>query len=306
MRRHEQEETMIQLQEPSEYQVTLPSAARAEGLTKFYRRGAEEVRALDGVNLTLARGEFAAVVGASGSGKSTLMNLLGCMDTPTSGRLWIAGKEVAGLTDADLTRIRRRHLGFIFQQFHLLPTLTVLENVLLPATLGSGESDVSPQKREGSEGRETDEQQSESPPVSPGLSRFRSLRVFAAKEPRAPFALSRQGAGTRAARLERARVLLARVGLGKRLNHLPSQLSGGEMQRVAVARSLINEPELLLADEPTGNLDTEASRIVLEILRDLNADGLTIVLVTHNPELAAQTRRVIRLRDGRIVEDARV
>ena len=229
-----------------------PAAARAERLTRCYRRGAEEVRALDGVDLTLEQGEFAAIVGPSGSGKSTLMNLLGCMDRPTAGRLWIAGEEVAGLGDAGLTHMRRAHLGFIFQQFHLLPTLTVLENVLLPASLGCRV------KGDGCRGR------------------------------------------------ERARELLARVGLGGRLSHRPSQLSGGEMQRVAIARSLINDPRLLLADEPTGNLDSEASRVVLEIFRDLNAEGLTVLLVTHNPELAARTRRVIRLRDGRIAEDVRI
>jgi putative ABC transport system ATP-binding protein len=254
-------------------------AARAEGLTKCYRRGAEEVRALDGVDLTLEQGEFAAVVGPSGSGKSTLMNLLGCMDTATAGRLWIAGKEIAGLGDASLTRMRRKHIGFIFQQFHLLPTLTVLENVLLPASFGgvrrqvSGAGNGSPA---GSTRLEGTRQK-----LTPHPSRLTNPQ-------------------------QRARVLLARVGLSGRLRHLPSQLSGGEMQRVAIARSLINEPELLLADEPTGNLDTEASNLVLEIFRDLNADGLTVVLVTHNPELAARTRRIIRLRDGRIIEDARI
>jgi putative ABC transport system ATP-binding protein len=224
-----------------------PPAARAEGLTKRYRRGAEEVRALDGVDLALERGEFTAVVGPSGSGKSTLMNLLGCMDQPSAGRLWIGGEEVAGLKDAGLTRIRRAHIGFVFQQFHLLPTLTVLENVLLPASFA---------RRSGAKAR--------------------------------------------------ARDLLTRVGLGHRLSHLPSQLSGGEMQRAAIARSLINDPQLLLADEPTGNLDTEASAVVLELFRDLNTDGLTVVLVTHDPDLAARTRRVIRLRDGRIAEDRRL
>jgi putative ABC transport system ATP-binding protein len=237
---------------------SLVTAARAEALTRHYQRGAEAVRALEGVDLTIDRGELAAIVAPSGSGKSTLMNLLGCMDRPTAGRLWIAGEEVARLGDAGLTRMRRAHIGFIFQHFHLLPTLTVLENVLLPASFGEPSTGFWGRKRE---------------------------------------------SGSVAAK--RARALLARVGLGHRLNHRPSQLSGGEMQRVAVARSLINQPELLLADEPTGNLDTEASAVVLDIFRDLNADGLTILLVTHNPELAARTRRVIRLRDGRIVEDTR-
>jgi ABC-type lipoprotein export system ATPase subunit len=245
----------------------VPPAARAECLTRCYRRGAEEVRALDGVDLTLGQGELAAIVGPSGSGKSTLMNLLGCMDRPTAGRLWIAGEEVAGLGDAGLTHMRRAHIGFIFQQFHLLPTLTVLENVLLPASLGRRVKGV-------------------------------GCRVGTVRYP-TPYTLHPTPS-------ERARELLGRVGLGGRLSHRPSQLSGGEMQRVAIARSLINGPRLLLADEPTGNLDSEASRVVLEIFRDLNAEGLTVLLVTHNPELAARTRRVIRLRDGRIVEDVRI
>jgi putative ABC transport system ATP-binding protein len=244
----------------------VPPAARAERLTRHYRRGAEVVRALDGVDLTIERGELAAIVGPSGSGKSTLMNLLGCMDRPTAGRLWIAGEEVAGLGDAGLTRMRRAHIGFIFQQFHLLPTLTVLENVLLPATFGGGRRPSKVDSR---------------PSLVYRPSSFSSPK-------------------------EHARELLRRVGLEGRLHHRPSQLSGGEMQRVAVARSLINDPELLLADEPTGNLDTEASAVVLDIIRDLNAGGLTVLLVTHNPELAACTRRVIRLRDGRIVEDTRI
>jgi putative ABC transport system ATP-binding protein len=254
-------------------EIDIAPAARARGLAKQYRRGAEVVRALDGVDLTLERGEFAAVVGPSGSGKSTLMNLLGCMDRPTAGRLWIAGEEVAGLADAALTRMRRAHLGFIFQQFHLLPTLTVLENVLLPATFGGVRCQAS------------------------GVRRDRRCQSVAN--------LSGSRLTPDASRLQRAKALLERVGLSARLHHRPSQLSGGEMQRVAIARSLINDPELLLADEPTGNLDTEASAVVLDLFRGLNAEGLTVVLVTHNPELAASTRRIIRLRDGRIVEDVR-
>jgi putative ABC transport system ATP-binding protein len=259
-----------------------PPAARAEGLAKCYRRGAEEVRALDGVDLTIEQGEFAAIVGPSGSGKSTLMNLLGCMDRPTAGRLWIAGEEVAGLGDAGLTRMRRAHIGFIFQQFHLLPTLTVLENVLLPASFAGGRRQTVDGRRKAVDGS----------PTRPRHSRSeRPSTVY-----RLPSAVSPAA---------RARELLTRVGLGGRLSHLPSQLSGGEMQRVAVARALINRPKLLLADEPTGNLDSEAGAVVLEIFRDLNLDGLTVLLVTHDPELAARTCRTIRLRDGRVVEDQR-
>jgi putative ABC transport system ATP-binding protein len=267
---------MTQVLEYSE--VGVAAAVRAEGLAKSYQRGAEEVRALDGVDLTLEPGEFAAVVGPSGSGKSTLMNLLGCMDRPTAGRLWIAGEEVAGLGDAGLTRMRRAHIGFIFQQFHLLPTLTVLENVLLPATFG---------------GRR--------PTAANGSRSSAALPHDPCGPAPGSHADWRQEAG-----VSRSRALLERVGLGGRLNHRPSQLSGGEMQRVAIARSLVNDPQLLLADEPTGNLDTEASAVVLELFRGLNDEGLTIVLVTHNPELAACTRRIIRLRDGRIVEDMRL
>jgi putative ABC transport system ATP-binding protein len=234
----------------------------------------EEVRALDGVDLTIEQGEFAAIVGPSGSGKSTLMNLLGCMDRPTAGRLWIAGEEVAGLGDAGLTRMRRAHIGFIFQQFHLLPTLTVLENVLLPASFGDGRRQAAGDRR-----------------------RTTVRRNFGSDDCRLPPVASPAA---------RARDLLTCVGLGGRLRHLPSQLSGGEMQRVAVARALINQPRLLLADEPTGNLDSEASAVVLEIFRDLNADGLTVLLVTHDTELAARARRIIRLRDGRVGEDGRI
>lgn len=258
-----------------------PPAARAQGLSKYYRRGAEQVRALDGVEFTLGGGEFVAIVGPSGSGKSTLMNLLGCMDQPTAGRLWIAGEEVAGLSDAGLTRMRRSYLGFIFQQFHLLPTLTVIENVLLPTSFG---------------GRKLSGQG--------GKANRRSIRCEDQTGP--PLRAGAHPPLPRTTPAARARALLARVGLSERLHHLPSQLSGGEMQRVAIARSLINEPRLLLADEPTGNLDSEASAVVLDIFRDLNAGGLTIVLVTHNPELAAQTRRIVRLRDGRIAEDRRL
>jgi putative ABC transport system ATP-binding protein len=258
--------------------VTQTPAARAEGLAKYYRRGAEEVRALDGVEFTLETGEFVAIVGPSGSGKSTLMNLIGCMDQPTAGRLWIGGEETAGLGDAGLTRMRRVHLGFIFQQFHLLPTLTVLENVLLPATFGGGKSALR-------------------------TARGSARSVATGEEIECPGSVGGTALSPASTPAARARELLARVGLGRRLHHLPSQLSGGEMQRVAIARSLINAPQLLLADEPTGNLDSEASAVVLDIFRDLNAGGLTIVLVTHDLELASQTRRVLRLRDGRIVAD---
>jgi putative ABC transport system ATP-binding protein len=214
---------------------------RAEDLRKVYRRGAETVVALDGVTFTVAPGEFVAVVGPSGAGKTTLLQLLGAMDVPTSGRLFVAGQDISRMSDAELTRLRRDHLGFVFQHFSLLPTLTVAENVALPTLLGRRQD---------------------------------------------------------AARLDD---LLERVGLAHRRDHRPSELSGGEMQRTAIARALIHKPQLLLADEPTGNLDTATSGAILALLRSLQRDGLTLVIVTHNEALAAAADRVLALRDGRLV-----
>jgi putative ABC transport system ATP-binding protein len=216
---------------------------RAENLRKVYRRGAESVVAVDDISLTVAAGEFAAIVGPSGAGKTTLLQLLGAMDTPTGGRLFLAGQEVSRLSDGQLTRLRREQIGFVFQHFGLLPTLTVAENVALPAL-------------------------------------FR-----------------------RTAR-DRVDLLLDRVGLSHRRGHRPSELSGGEMQRAAIARALINAPRLLLADEPTGNLDSATGAAILELLRDLQRDdGLTLVVVTHNPTLADAAGRRITLRDGKIAPE---
>jgi putative ABC transport system ATP-binding protein len=215
---------------------------RAVELTKVYRRGAEEVRALDGVSLELAGAEFAAVVGPSGSGKTTLLHLLGCMDTPTSGRLLLEGQAVEGMNEAALTRIRRERIGFVFQHFGLVPTLTVAENVALPGLFG------------------------------------------------------------RRVSRERVTELLEKVGLASRRNHRPQQLSGGEMQRVAIARALVHQPRLLLADEPTGNLDTATSERILDLFRQLHAEGLALIVVTHNPALAAAAERHWVLQDGRLVE----
>ncbi len=212
----------------------------AEALTKVYRRAAEDVRALDGVSLTVRRGEFVAIVGPSGAGKTTLLNLLGCMDAPSSGRLWLEGREVQQLNERGRTHLRRERLGFVFQHFGLVPTLTVAENVALPL-------------------------------------------VFA-----------RRTADGRVSRL------LEKVGLSSRRNHRPHELSGGEMQRVAIARALVNEPALLLADEPTGNLDSVTGEAVIALLRQLNAEGLTVVVVTHNPALAGAAGRQLRLADGRL------
>ncbi len=223
-----------------------PFAIEAEDLRRVYRRGTEEVAAVDGISMTVGRGEFLSVVGPSGSGKTTLVNVLGCLDNPTSGRLSLDGRTVfadgRGLTEARLTRVRREVFGYVFQKFYLVPTLTVLENVVLPFTF-----------------------------------------------------YRKPGAGGD------VEGLLARLGLDKRARHLPGQLSGGEMQRVAIARALVNRPAILLADEPTGNLDTARSEEIGALLRDLNArEGLTVVLVTHNPRLAALAHRTVELRDGRI------
>lgn len=213
------------------------------GVKKTHRRGSETIVAVDNVSLTIASGEFLSVVGPSGSGKTTLLNLIGCVDKPNAGQVWVDGQDTAGLSERGLTKIRSEKIGFIFQQFFLLPTLTVRENVQLPAVFA---------------GRNND-------------------------------------------RGERTRELLERVGLGARASHLPSQLSGGEMQRVAIARALMNRPKVLIADEPTGNLDSHNAEIVMEIFRKLNGDGLTIVMVTHNAELAQEAGRIISMKDGRVV-----
>lgn len=210
---------------------------------KVYHRGSEEVRAVDGLSLRVPSGEYLSVTGESGSGKSTLLHLIGCVDVPTKGLVKVEGLEVTGLKESELKRIRSARIGFVFQQFFLLPTLTALENVMVPGVFQKGGNG--------------------------------SLRA-------------------------RAEGLLETVGLGKRAGHRPSELSGGEMQRVAIARSLINRPSILLADEPTGNLDIKNSGEVALLLEGFNAEGLTLVVVTHNPELAARAGRSISLADGRI------
>jgi putative ABC transport system ATP-binding protein len=219
----------------------------AEDLVRIYKRGAEEIRAVDGVSLSIEEGEFVSVIGPSGSGKTTLINVLGCLDNPTSGRLLLDGRPVfedcRALSEASLTRVRREVFGYIFQKFYLIPTLSVIENVVLPFTFY--------------------------------------------KKPGASDDVTR---------------VLDTLGILKRKDHLPGQLSGGEMQRVAIARALVNKPRILLADEPTGNLDTKRSGEIGGILEDLNRrEGLTIILVTHNPVLAAHAHREIELLDGRIV-----
>jgi putative ABC transport system ATP-binding protein len=221
-----------------------PAAVEVRALTKVFGSGETEVRALDGVDLVIERGEMVAIMGPSGSGKSTLLHLLGALETPSGGSIALAGRRFEGLDDRELTMLRREGIGFVFQFFNLLPALTAEENVLLPALIA---------------GR-----------------RDREIR-------------------------RRARSLLARVGLTPRSTHLPSELSGGEQQRVSIARALLMEPELVLADEPTGNLDSHSEAQVLELLAELNRDeGHTIVIVTHDPGAAAIAQRVVFLRDGRV------
>jgi putative ABC transport system ATP-binding protein len=217
---------------------------RTAGLTRRYKMGDAFVDALRGVDLTVGRGEFVALVGPSGSGKSTVLNLIGGLDRPTSGQVWIDGVELSATDERALTRHRREHVGFVFQTFNLLPRLTAEENVALP--------------------------------------------------------LMFSGVPNRG-RLARARALLDRVGLAERLNHRPSQLSGGEQQRVAIARGLVGQPALLLADEPTGNLDTTTGGEIMALLKELNQESdLTLLVVTHDPEVAAFADRVVKLRDGRV------
>jgi putative ABC transport system ATP-binding protein len=215
-------------------------------LVKVYRMGDVEVRALCGVSLTFEAGEFVAVMGPSGSGKSTFMNMLGCLDRPSSGRYLLAGQEVGSLSRDQLARVRGRQIGFVFQGFNLLPRTSALENVELPMLY--------------------------------------------------------QGVPTKE-RHERAAEALSRVGLGQRLDHSPAQLSGGQQQRVAIARALVNRPTLVLADEPTGNLDSRTSEEVMSIFQDLNQQGLTIVLVTHEPDIAEHAKRIVTFRDGAVVSD---
>ncbi|KRB77401.1 ABC transporter [Nocardioides sp. Root190] len=217
-----------------------------EGVRKTYRTGSMEFEALRGVDIRIDEGEYVAVIGPSGSGKSTLMNLLGCLDLPSEGRYVLAGEDTSRLDEAALAAIRNRRIGFVFQQFHLLPSMTAWRNVELP--------------------------------------------LIYAGVPRAE-------------RKERAVSALTRVGLGDRIDHRPGELSGGQQQRVAVARALVTEPALLLADEPTGNLDSRSTRDVLGLFDELHTSGRTIVLITHEPEVAARAQRNLVFDDGRITVD---
>ena len=218
-----------------------------EGITKVYRAGEVEVPALKGLSLHIPEGEFVAIMGPSGSGKSTLMNVIGCLDQPSSGRYILDGYDVSALTDDQLAWIRNRKIGFVFQSFNLIPRASAVHNVEMPLIY----------------------------------------------------------AGDNQQRQERALAALDSVGILDRANHLPNELSGGQQQRVAVARALVTDPAILLADEPTGNLDSESSLEIMKLLRDLNQHGRTIVLITHEADIAAFASRVVRLRDGVIVSDDR-
>ena len=226
----------------------MSSIITMSNIRKVYDTGKVKVEALKGIDLDVEAGEFVAIVGPSGSGKSTLMNLLGCLDTPTDGVYTIGGDNVAGVTRDELAEIRNRRVGFVFQNFNLLPHITAQENVELPMLFGG----VSPRERR-----------------------------------------------------ERAAELLTRVGLGERLDHKPTELSGGQMQRVAIARSLAMNPDIILADEPTGNLDTTSGTDIMSIFNDLWKSGSTLIVITHDPALAKRASRIVEIRDGKITRDHR-
>lgn len=224
----------------------IPATIRLHGIRKLYRIGGETLAALDGIDLEIRRGEFAALMGPSGSGKSTLMNILGCLDRPSAGSYLLDGAEVAGLSDDALAATRNKKIGFVFQNFNLLPRISALDNVALPL-------------------------------VYAGVGRHE--------------------------RTERAQEMLAAVGLSDRGAHLPNELSGGQRQRVAIARALVNDPHIIMADEPTGNLDTKSTQEIMEIFERMHEKGHTIILVTHEPEIAVRASRQLLVRDGRIMRD---
>lgn len=221
-------------------------AIALQNVTKVYSMGDATVHALAGVTLSIPDGDFAAIIGPSGSGKSTLMNILGCLDRPTSGSYYLGGQEVARFNDNQLAATRNKKIGFVFQNFNLLPRMSALQNVALPLVYAGGNKQT---------------------------------------------------------RLEKAYETLGTVGLAERKNHRPNELSGGQRQRVAIARALVNDPDLLIADEPTGNLDTKSSNEIMDIFCKLNQQGRTVIMVTHEPDIAAFARRVIHVRDGEIISD---
>lgn len=222
---------------------------RTEGLVKTYEMGAEQVHALQGVDLEMRKGEYVAIMGPSGSGKSTLMNLIGCLDSPTSGRYWLAGRLVSELDDDELAYIRNKEIGFVFQTFNLLPRATALHNVELPLIYNGTPAEE---------------------------------------------------------RLEKAKLALQRVDLTPRMHHKPNELSGGQRQRVAIARALVNDPSIVLADEPTGNLDSKTGEEIMGLFANLHRQGNTIIVVTHEMDIAQHAHRVIFIRDGKIASDEKI
>jgi putative ABC transport system ATP-binding protein len=219
---------------------------KTEELTKIYEMGAEQVHALRGVDLQIRKGEYVAIMGPSGSGKSTLMNLIGCLDTPSSGRYWLAGRLVSELDDDELAYIRNKEIGFVFQTFNLLPRATALHNVELPLIYNGTPAEE---------------------------------------------------------RIEKAKLALEKVDLGSRMHHKPNELSGGQRQRVAIARALVNSPSIVLADEPTGNLDSKTGEEIMMLFETLHGQGNTIILVTHENDIAQHAHRIIHIRDGKVASD---
>jgi putative ABC transport system ATP-binding protein len=240
--------TVAPVSEPRATSHTVHPVIDLRRVAKTYVMGDIEVHALRGVSLSVERGDFVAIMGASGSGKSTMMNIIGCLDVPTRGHYWLDGVDVRELDESELSRVRSRKIGFIFQSFNLIARTSALANTELPL-------------------------------------------VYAGVSPRE--------------RRARALAALERVGLGDRTRHVPSELSGGQQQRVAVARAIVTDPALILADEPTGNLDSASTSEVLEVFRELNEEGRTVVVITHEPDVAAFAQRVVRLRDGEVIEDRR-
>ena len=222
------------------------SVIKLEDITRYFSIGSETIKALQGVNLEIYKNEYVALMGPSGSGKSTLMNLLGCLDTPTSGRYRLNNKDVSKMEDDELAEIRNKEIGFVFQTFNLLPRLTALENVALPL-------------------------------IYAGFSKHQ--------------------------REERAKEVLEQVGLKDRMTHKPNELSGGQRQRVAIARALVNKPSIILADEPTGNLDSKTSYEIMALFEEIHKNGNTIIIVTHEEDIALHTHRIVRMRDGKVEKD---
>lgn len=229
-----------------ERDIVRSEVIRVRGLKKIYRLGAQQVKALDGVDITIYRNEYVAIMGPSGSGKSTLMNILGCLDSPTEGSYILNGTDVSKMDDSKLADVRNNEIGFVFQSFNLLPKYSSLENVALPL-------------------------------IYAGVSKGE--------------------------RINKARTALESVGLGERMEHKPSELSGGQRQRVAVARALINNPSIILADEPTGNLDTKTSVEIMNLFEQIYNNGNTVIVVTHEEDIAQYARRIIRVRDGKVESD---